>query len=40
MLATGNPQEACYKELLEERKDNPCPPEEEVEAITDTQEQD
>ena len=27
MLATGKPQETCYKELLEERKDNPCPQE-------------
>ena len=31
MLDTGKPQEVCYKELLEERKDNPCPPEKDVE---------
>ena len=34
MLATGKPKEVCYRELLEERKDNPCPPEEEVSPLT------
>ena len=30
MRATGKDQAECYRELLEERKDNPCTPEEQA----------
>lgn len=30
MIATGKSQSECYKILLEERKDNPCSPEEQA----------
>jgi hypothetical protein len=30
MRETGRSQGECYRELLEERKDNPCTPEEQA----------
>ena len=35
MRETGRGQAECYRELLEERKDNPCTPEQELGQFSD-----
>lgn len=38
-LETGGPQDICYHELLEERRDNPCSPKEQAGQFWDEEKQ-